>query len=224
MATASNRTDTVSPTDRRLRRRQATVDEALEHAVHIMGERGVGGLTVSEVARRMGISGPSLYKYFPSLHAVYDALFARGLDSQLRAVHTAIENRARGVARIRSGALATVTWSVANPALAQLLFWRPVPDFAPSPESFQPSVSDMDDVRTEFAHAVALGELDERAATADAARLFTVVLSGVISQQMANQPGVAYEAGDFTRLTDEAIEMFLAHYRPIGAPHANPGP
>lgn len=207
-----------------MRRRQATVDEALDHAVHIMGERGVGGLTVSEIARRMGISGPSLYKYFPSLHAVYDALFARGLGSQLRAVHSAIGTSPRGVARIRAGARATVAWTVANPALAQLLFWRPMPNVAPSPETFQPSVSDMDDVRTELAHAVALGELAHDAATADAARLFTVVLSGVISQQMANQPGVTYDAGDFTRLTDEAIEMFLAHYRPIGAPHANPRP
>ena len=54
------------------------MDEALDHAVQIMTEQGVGALTISEVARRMGIGGPSLYKYFPSLHAVYDLLFARG--------------------------------------------------------------------------------------------------------------------------------------------------
>jgi AcrR family transcriptional regulator len=67
--------------ERRARRRRETIEEALDHAVEVMAEHGVGGLTVSEMARRMGVRPPSLYKYFPSLHAVYDALFARGLTS-----------------------------------------------------------------------------------------------------------------------------------------------
>lgn len=90
-----------------------------------------------------------------------------------------------GVERIRAGARATVAWSVENPALAQLLRWRPVPGFAPSSETFQPSVDDMGELRAELAEAVSRREVTEAAAGPDAVRLFTVVMSGLISQQLA---------------------------------------
>jgi AcrR family transcriptional regulator len=187
-----------------------------------MTEHGVGALTVSEMARRMGIRGPSLYKYFPSLHAVYDRAFSRGLESHQCCVWTAIEHLPRGVERIRAGATATVAWCVGNPVLAQLMFWRPVPGFQPSAETFRASVSDLDELRAEFAEAVRSGQLDESADSAEAVRLLTVVMSGLITQQMANEPGVPYGTGAFTRLTDEAIEMFLDHYRRSGGDHADP--
>src|SRR5215213_7543217 len=141
MATAS------SPTLSRVQRRRAAVmDEALDHAMDLMTTEGVGALSVSEVARRMGIRGPSLYKYFPSRHAMYDALFARGLADQLAAVRTAVGDLPRGVPRIRAGGAAVVRWAIANPALAQLLHWRPVPGFEPSPEAFAVSEDDAADV------------------------------------------------------------------------------
>lgn len=216
MATVPSRTG-----DRRLRRREMTVEEALDHAVAIMAERGVGGLTVSEVARRMGVRGPSLYKYFPSLHAMYDALFARGLREQNRSIRAAADGHPPGVDRIRAMARAVVVWSVANPALAQLLFWRPVPGFEPSAEVFATSTTQMDEAAAELASAVARGELTSEADSPDALRLLTVVLGGVISQQLANEPGAAFESGTFTRLTDDAIDMFLTRYRPEGADHAD---
>lgn len=105
-------------------------------------------------------------------------------------------------------------WAVANPALAQLLHWRPVPGYEPSAEVFAPSRSSMVDVRAEFAEAVRLGELSTAADSDDAVRLYTVVLSGLITQQMANQPGRPYAEGVFSRLTDSALELFLSAYRP----------
>src|SRR5256885_15874558 len=66
------------PLDRRHRRRLETIEEVLDHAVEIMATDGVAGLSLGEIARRMGIRPPSLYVYFPSKHALYDALFARG--------------------------------------------------------------------------------------------------------------------------------------------------
>ncbi len=66
------------PLDRRQRRRQETIEEVLDIAVEIMAEQGVAGLSIGEIARRMGIRPPSLYVYFDSKNALYDALFARG--------------------------------------------------------------------------------------------------------------------------------------------------
>lgn len=176
---------------------------------------------MSEMARRMRMRAPSLYKYFPSLHAVYDALFARGVAANRDAVRTAIASAPRGEARVRAATTATVAWCVANPALAQLLYWRPVPGFEPSPSAFSGSEDDMAELRAELAEAVRRGEFIAAADSADAARLLTVVISGLISQQMANEPGVGFTAGVFTRLTDDAIEMFLARYR-IGGDRADP--
>jgi AcrR family transcriptional regulator len=214
---------TTTP-DRRLARRRQTIEEALDTAVAIMEEAGVGGLSMSEIARRLGMRQPSLYKYFPSLHAVYDALFARGLERSGAAVQAASEQGPRDVETIRAAARALVRWAVDNPALAQLLFWRPVPGFTPTAATFAVSVAQMDQLRSGFAEAAAAGLLHPDAASPEAQRLFTVVLGGVISQQMANQPGVSYDTGMFTSLTDAALDMFFARYAPAGGTDADPRP
>jgi AcrR family transcriptional regulator len=210
--------------DRRLLRRRQTIAEALDAAVAIMEEAGVGGLSMSEIARRLGMRQPSLYKYFPSLHAVYDALFARGLEHSGAAVQEAVAAGPRGVVSIRAAARALVRWSVENPALAQLLYWRPVPGFAPTAATFAASVRMMDQLRGAFAVAARAGELHPRAASTEAARLFTIVLSGLVSQQMANEPAADYATGMFTSLTDTALDMFFAQYAPPeGSGAAYPG-
>src|SRR6202163_3412596 len=70
--------DTPPRSDRRARRRLETIEEILDIATEVMTEEGVNGLSLAEVARRLGVQPPSLYKYFPSLMAVYDAIFQRG--------------------------------------------------------------------------------------------------------------------------------------------------
>jgi AcrR family transcriptional regulator len=209
MATTSS-----PPVSRVAQRRAAVVQQALDHAIDIMGAEGVGALTVSEVARRMGMRGPSLYKYFPSLHALYDALFLRGILEEKAAIEQAIADQPRGVPRIRATARAVVRWSVENPALAQLLHWRPVPGFEPSPESFAPSVEDLERARAEFAEAVRRGQLTAEATSDDAMRLYATTFGGVISEQLANEPGVPFEKGVFSRLIDDAMDMFIARYTP----------
>ena len=189
-------------------------DEALSHAVALMTEEGVGALSVSEVARRMGIRGPSLYKYFPSRHGLYDAVFGRALAAEQTAVEAAVHAVPRGVPRLLAGGAAVVRWAVENPALAQLLHWRAVPGFEPSVEVFAPSVRSAGEVREEFAEAARLGQLSAAADSDDAVRLWTVVLSGLMTQQMANEPGRPYAEGSFSRLTDSALEQFLSAYRP----------
>ena len=182
-----------------------------------MEEVGVGGLSMSEIARRLGMRQPSLYKYFSSLHAVYDALFARGVERTGAAMQAAIREGPRGVVTIRAAARALVRWAVENPALAQLLYWRPVPGFAPTAATFAASERQMDALRAAFTAAVQAGELHPDAASDDAPRLFTIVLSGIISQQMANEPGAGYGTGMFTQLTEAALDMFFARYaRPGG--------
>jgi len=123
---------------------------------------------------------------------------------------------------IRAAGRALVRWAVENPALAQLLYWRPVPGFAPAAATFAPSVRQLDQLHAAFAAAVRAGALHPSAASAEAPRLFTVVLSGVISQQMANEPGADYDTGMFTSLTEAALDMFFARYAVAGGTDADP--
>jgi AcrR family transcriptional regulator len=188
------------------------VEEALDHAVDVMTELGVGSLSVSEVARRTGMRGPSLYKYFPSLHALYDALFARGLALLADAVDRAVAAEPPGPIRMRITGRTIVRWSVENRALAQLLFWRPVPGFEPSPETFAASVDDMARAREDLSTAVRAGQLHPEADSEEALRLYTVLLSGLISQQLANEPEASFATGAFSTLTDTALDLWFCRY------------
>src|SRR5512142_1822399 len=90
-------TATAPRPDRRARRHEQTVDEILDLAVSVMTEEGVNGLSLAEVARRLGVRPPSLYQYFPSLIAIYDALFRRGQVEHLAVMREAMAGAEPGL-------------------------------------------------------------------------------------------------------------------------------
>ena len=149
--------------DRRTRRRQETIREILQIARDVMTEDGVNGLSLAEVARRLGVQPPSLYKYFPSLMAIYDALFLEGQRENLRVMRTGMEGAESGLTALIAGLEASGRWALANRAVAELLFWRPVPSFHPSPEAFAVSMEMVELPRGGLADAVAKGQLGPRA-------------------------------------------------------------
>lgn len=66
----------MSTIDRRARRHEATRAEIRTTARALLVERGPDAVTVNAVARRMGISGPALYRYYASHQALAGALGA----------------------------------------------------------------------------------------------------------------------------------------------------
>ena len=58
------------------------------------------------------------------------------------------------------------------------------------------------------------GQLSRAADSDEAMRMLTIVVGGVGSQQLANQPGASFEDGLFTSLTDEVLDMFVTYYSP----------
>ncbi len=205
------------PLDRRQRRRLETIEEVLDVALDVMGEQGVAGLSLGEVARRMGIRPPSLYVYFPSKHAMYDALFQRGA--------TAIRDVVTGTVRVDAerdleanllgSAEVIVRWAVEHPIYTQLLFWRPVPGFEPSPEAYAPAIEFSDFSIGQFRELQDLGLLRTDVPAEEIFRDSTIVISGVISQQLSNAPHETFESGAFTRALPNVIAMFANYY---GAP------
>jgi len=209
--------DTAPRSGRRARRRQETIEEILDIAEDVMTEEGVNGLSLAEVARRLGVQPPSIYKYFPSLMAIYDALFRRGQLEHLEIMRRAMAGAQPGLAALTAGLEASGRWALANRAVAQLLFWRPVPSFEPSPEAFAPSAEMVALQRAAFADAVRAGELGPEADSDEAVFLVSTLITGVLSQAMANEPELAWGQGRFTPLFPKLMRLIAAAY-PIPAP------
>jgi len=211
------------PLDRRQRRRQETIEQVLDVAVEVMAEQGVVGLTLGEVARRMGIRPPSLYVYFDSKHALYDALFERGgrlLLEHLLAAESALTSD-DPVADFRAGMELFVRWAVEHPAYSALLFWRPVPGFTPSERAYAPALAVLDMGRAQTVRLRDAGILPPDIDVERAFRASTALAAGVVSQQLSNAPDQSYDRGTWTAVLPDLLDMWLAHHR--SAVHPSPG-
>ena len=181
-------------------------------AVDVMTEEGVNGLSLAEVARRLGVQPPSLYKYFPSLMAVYDELFLRGQLEHLEALREGMSRAEPGLPALCSGLDASGRWALEHRALAQLLFWRPVPSFEPSPEAFAPSIEMVTIQRAALADAVSAGQLGPGANAEEAIYLVSTMIAGVLTQAFANEPGLGWGQGRFTPLFPTLMGLLPAAF------------
>jgi AcrR family transcriptional regulator len=208
-------TTSTAPVDRRLRRRLETIEEIVDLAIDVMTEQGVGGLSLGEIARRMGMRTPSLYVYFDSKHAVYDAVFARGW----RAIHEEIAPFYAGVQEaidlpayfLQTGKV-FVGWMLAHPAQAQLMCWRVVPGYEPSPEAYEPAVAVIESSKRCFDALQERGLFRPECDTELLLRTWTVLTSGVMTQQLANAPNQSFDEGVFTSTLPDLVSMFLTLY------------
>lgn len=183
----------------RERRRERTSAEILEAAWELCREQGLASLSLRELAGRVGMRAPSLYSYFDSKLAIYDAMFGQGYR-ELRA-HMAPFNDRRPVTRdaIKEGVRHWVAFCTADEVRYQLLFQRTIPGFEPSPESYALAIEHLGEARQVLVDA---GVTDDSALD-----LWTAVLTGLTSQQISNDPG-----GDrWSGLVDESVDMFLDH-------------
>lgn len=202
----------AGPGDRRTRRRQETIDEILAIAEDVMNAEGVNGLSLSEVARQLGVKPPSIYKYFDSLMAIYDAIFERGQRTHLEVMRVAMERAEPGLAALAAGLEASCRWSLAHPAITQLLFWRPVPKFEPTPESMAPSIEMVRLQRQALADAAAAAQLGPGADSDEAVHVTSILVSGVLGQTMANEPDLPWGEGRFSPLLPKLLGTLTALY------------
>jgi AcrR family transcriptional regulator len=195
------RTVLVEPTrDRRAERHEATRVEILEAAWAQGRAEGLAALSLRDVAKAVGMRAPSLYSYFDSKNAIYDAMYAQGAREFVdREPVVGLEPTGDLARDLKIVARSFLDFCTADSARYTLLFQRTIPGFEPSAESFQISVESLDRLRRFLAAA---GVPDERAVD-----LYTAMVTGLADQQISNDPG-----GDrWTRLVDEAVDMFVAH-------------
>jgi AcrR family transcriptional regulator len=162
----------------------------------LCASEGLAGLSLRDIAKRVGMQAPSLYSYFSSKHDIYDAMFAQGYQQfEIGKLRELDGKSTRDGLRVIAHYFADFCTS--NPVRYQRLFQRTIPGFEPSAESFAISVAGLERTREWFAAHGIDHVLD----------MYTGLLTGIVDQQISNDPG-----GDrWTRLIDDAVDMLLAY-------------
>lgn len=186
--------------DRRSERHARTRAEVQEAAWRLARDRGLAGWSLRDVADAVGMRAPSLYVYFDSKNALYDALFADGYRVLLERL-AALPRTGPPRELLRRGAHAFFSFCVEDPARHQLMFLRTVPGFEPSPESY---------AHAEEVLADTVDVLTAAGATPAGVDLWTALLTGLASQQVSNDPG----GERWGELVDPAVDMFVATQLP----------
>ena len=192
--------------DRRADRHAATKREILDAAWRLARERGLGGWALRDVAEAVGMRAPSLYGYFASKHAVYDAMFADGyteLIARSELLYREVAaGRAGAVEALHGVAALFVEFCVEDAARMHLLFLRTIPGFQPSSDAYalaRLALDRMTEVLT-AAGATSPEQLD----------LWTALVTGLATQQVSNEPG----GTRWSRLVEPAVDMFIAAQLP----------
>jgi len=202
---------TVGP---RERHRRQTREEILDAALAVISELGAGALNMSEVARRVGLRQPSLYQYFDSRLALYDALFERGMAQHLDRVRAAADTNAPGLPTLRAIVCATIAFTIEQPALTQLLFRPAVPGFEPSEQAYRPSLEVQHLIDAAIAAAIERRELHPAAGSQQGTGLLVALTAGISSLQLGNDQFARPGAGRFLPLVQPAVDMFAAYFAP----------
>jgi AcrR family transcriptional regulator len=192
----SSREPEPQPVDRRRRRHEEKRARIVSEAWDLARRDGLAAISLRDVADRVDLQQPSLYAYFDSKLALYDAMFVDGYRQLLETLarHTFADDPREALVEF---AELLVRFSGEDVVRHQLLFQRTLPGYKPSPEARQLTLELFAVGRERL---TALGVTD-----ADTADIFTGIVAGFAHQQVINDPG-----GDrWRRLVRPAMEMFL---------------
>lgn len=203
-----------SPAERRQRNREEMRTAILDAARSVMREHGVAALSLREVARRVQLQAPSLYAYFPSKMALYDALFLMGV--RLRAEYRDRDDASREGFwdRLEGRFESYLRFAQEHPELYQLAFERPVPGFVPSETSLEEAFRAPAGLEQMLAAAVAAGEVVLDMPAAQARDLLIGMIHGLTAHHMANEPELPVGSGRFGSQIPAAIALFRISWDP----------
>jgi AcrR family transcriptional regulator len=187
----------AQPIDRRRRRHEAKRALIVAEAWALARRDGLAAISLRDLAERVDLRQPSLYAYFDSKLALYDAMFVDGYGQLLETVarHAAADDPREALVEFVE---LCVRFSAEDLVRHQLLFERTIPGFKPSPEAREVTLGFLE---IGWRRLIDVGVTD--VASAD---MFTAMVAGFSHQQVFNDP-----SGDrWLRHVRRAMEMFLA--------------
>lgn len=132
-------TNSAQESDWRAERRQSARESIIRAAWALVSEEGIAGLSLRDLAHRAGITTPTVYAYFDSKNAIYDAMFGQAATEFADRMAEPIDT-AEPLGLLNSYVWRFVEFCTSDAARYQLLFQRTLPGFEPTPESFAPAV------------------------------------------------------------------------------------
>jgi AcrR family transcriptional regulator len=184
--------------DWREARRQSARATVLAAAWEMVRADGLAALSLRDLARQAGITTPTVYAYFDSKNAIFDAMFGEAAQSFAESKAELVD-QGDPYESLMADAQNFIEFCVSDVARYQLLFQHSVPGFSPSPQSYAPAVRALELTREQLA---GYGVHHPRHVD-----MWTALLTGLVDQQISNDPG-----GDrWTRLVDDVVRMFLTH-------------
>ncbi len=181
-------------------RRAAALESIVDAAWELARENGLGGLSLRDLARRLRMAPASLYPYINSKHGLYDAMFAQGYRALLAKELPAHSDDLRTV--LRDGVAFYIDFALADPVRFQLLSQRIIPGFAPSEQAYALAREAYDYCYSALTAAVELTQEDMD--------LISAIVSGLVSQQISNDPGGSRWVG----LLDDAVDLLMPRLEP----------
>ena len=182
-------------------RREAKMAAIVEAAWQLAREHGIAGVSLHALAREVGMRQPSLYEYFDSKHALYDAMFADGNRSLLARLD-ALTSPGDPRAAVKEYMGAFLSFALEDPARCELLFQRHVPDFTPSADSYALAEETLRRVGKLLAEA---GVPDQ-----DDIDCIVAMVGGLMEAQLSNDPGGNRWSRHLDRLVDLYIDDVIA--------------
>ncbi|NJL03566.1 MAG: TetR/AcrR family transcriptional regulator [Chloroflexaceae bacterium] len=126
---------------RRERLHEATRTEIKQIARELLAAEGTAALSLRAIARRMGMTAPGLYRYYPSINDLLTALIVdsyNDLGDQILAARTAHRN-ASYADQFLAIAYAYRAWALFHKTDYLLIFANPMPGYEPPPEIIGPA-------------------------------------------------------------------------------------
>jgi AcrR family transcriptional regulator len=185
-------------------RQEAKVAAIVEAAWKLAREHGIAGVSLHALAREVGMRQPSLYAYFDSKDALYDAMFADGnrrLMKQLDLVKLPRDPRAA----LKKFLAELVAFALEDPARYELLFERHLPGFTPSPTSYVLAEEVLGRAYKVInaAGVTKQGDID----------CIVAIVAGLMEAQLSNDPGGNRWIRHLNRLVDLYVDDVLERSR-----------
>jgi AcrR family transcriptional regulator len=203
--------DREVPVDRRRLRHEAKRDKIVAEAWDLARRDGLAAISLRDLAARVDLRQPSLYAYFDSKLALYDAMYADAFRQLLEAAsdHPPPDDPRDALIEFVELCISFATEDVVR---HQLMFQRTIPGFKPSHESHELTLR-FRDIGGERLRAVGVQDMP----TAD---IFTGIVAGFTNQQVFNDPKGDRWFGQARR----AVDMFLADLELHSQPQPQPQP
>ena len=90
---------------------------------------GTPALSLRAIARRLGVTAPAIYHYFPSRDELVTALVIEAFNSLAEAQASATTSTAEAFAQLQAIGLSYRHWAISNPQRYQLIFGAPLPGY-----------------------------------------------------------------------------------------------